>query len=170
MASNANSASSKSLPPWLIFTLKMLLCGVGFGALMWYVMNNSVVGSDVVRGLAAVPLVFYLLAELVDTAVDMELVYKVLFRSQSGYVAVFLTILAVVTIFFVTLWVLSGSITLSIGPAGPASVVIASIFALYVLAPNTGKEKLLLYLWIGATMATVGQYLSIIPSFAGLGI
>jgi len=171
LASNADSSSSKSLPPWFIFALKMVGCGVGFAGLMWYVMNNSVMGSDVVRGIAAVPFVFYLMAELLDTIVDMnKVVYTPLFKNYSGHVAIGLTVLTVVCMFFVTLWALSGSITLSIGSAGASSVVVAAIFALYLLAPNTGKEKLLIYLWIGATIATVGQYASLIPSFSGFGL
>jgi hypothetical protein len=154
-----------------IFILKMLGCGVGFAGIMWYIMNHSVIGSDVVRGLAAVPLVFYLMAELIDTIVDMNTdVYTKIFKKYDGYVAVGLTILTVVCMFFVTLWALSGSITFSIGSAGASSVVVASIFALYLLAPSTGKEKLLLYMWIGATIATWGSYLTIIPSFTGFGL
>ncbi|WP_232500700.1 hypothetical protein [Methanococcus maripaludis] len=171
MASNSNSSSPKSLPHWLIFSLKMVGCGIGFAGLMWYVMNNSVMGSDVVRGLAAVPFVFYLMAELLDTIVDMnKVVYTPLFKNYSGYVAIGLTIITIVCMFFVTLWALSGSITLSIGSAGASSVVVAAIFALYLLAPNTGKEKLLLYLFVGASIATWGAYLSIIPSFTGFGL
>ncbi|MBA2864892.1 hypothetical protein HNP94_001931 [Methanococcus maripaludis] len=171
MASDSNSSGSKSLPPWLFFSLKMVGCGVGFGALMWYVMNNSVMGSDVVRGFAAVPIVFYLMAELLDTIVDMnKVVYTPLFKNYSGPAAIGLTVITIVCMFFVTLWALSGSITLSIGSAGASGVVVAAIFALYLLAPNTGKEKLLLYMFIGATLATKFAYMSIIPSFSGFGL
>jgi len=170
LASKDNNSDSKSLPPWLIFTLKMVGCGIGFAALMWYVMNNSVVGSDVVRGFAAVPFVFYLTAELLDTIVDMnKVVYTPLFKNYSGYVAIALTVVTITCMFFVTLWALSGSITLSIGSAGASSVVVASVFALYLLAPNTGKEKLLLYMFIGATIATKFAYMSMIPSLTGFG-
>ncbi|MBA2852965.1 hypothetical protein HNP89_000922 [Methanococcus maripaludis] len=161
----------KELSSKVIFIIKLIGCGAGFAGIMWYIMNNSVMGSDVVRGLAAVPFVFYLLVELLDTIVDMnKVVYTPLFKNYSGYVAIVLTVLTVVSLFFVTLWALSGSITLSIGSMGASSVVVAAIFALYLLAPNTGKEKLLLYMFIGATIATKFAYMSIIPIFSGFGL
>ena len=50
----------------------------------------------------------------------------------------------------------------------PAIIVVAGMLSLYILAPETGDDELILYLWLGATIATVAKYLNLIPTIPGL--
>ncbi|MBP2202164.1 hypothetical protein J3E07_001605 [Methanococcus voltae] len=145
--------------------LKIVFCSLGFAGLFWYIMQNSVSGSEIITGFAAVPLIFYILIELIDHFVDMNAIYGKAFKNSNSGVLV--TVLIAAVIFISLTYLLTGSMTLAIGSATPA-IVVAAIFALYVLAPATGSETYMLYMYLGATMATMAKYLIIIPSINGI--
>ena len=65
----------------------------------------------------------------------------------------------------VILWALTGTITMNVGAYRPANIFIAGIISLYIFAPETGDDELVLWAWIAATIATKGQYLAIMPGW-----
>ncbi|WP_245326468.1 hypothetical protein [Methanococcus voltae] len=138
---------------------------MGFAGLFWYIMQNSVSGNEIITGFAAVPLLFYILAEIIDHFIDMNTIYGKAFKGNSSGVLV--TVLIAGVVFLSLTYLLTGSMTLAVGSSTPA-IIVAAIFALYILAPSTGSETYMLYIYFGATIATMAKYIDIIPSIPGL--
>jgi len=66
------------------------------------------------------------------------------------------------------LWALTGTFTLALGTLSAGPLVVSALYAVYILAPETGDDELLLFMWLGATIATGGQYITIMPSIPGM--
>jgi len=86
-------------------------------------------------------------------------------NSGLGYAFVFL---GAIFGFLGIIWALAGTITLNVGSISPAVIIVAGLLALYILAPETGDDEIIAYLWLGATIATMGKYLTLIPNIPGL--
>jgi len=63
--------------------------------------------------------------------------------------------------FFAVLYIMAGTITMSFGTYTPGVVLAAATYALYIIAPETGDDELIFWLWGIAQVATGGAYLAI---------
>lgn len=157
---------------WL---LKTALASGALGFLLMYAADHSVTIAETNVALASIPAAFVILIELFDKLADKNDFYNRLYAyagnvgaGKSRASAVLVSLLFAGLGFMVVLWALIGTITMNIGSIGPANLFTAGLISLYIFAPETGDDELLLWAWLAATIATKGQYLSILP--AGMGI
>lgn len=157
---------------WL---LKTLAVGATLGAIFWYCSTVSVTMSDVVTTIAKTPLAVVILIELIDKFIDMYDVYaKIYFTTgkvedlEDSTKRVGLALLVAFMAFLGILWALTGTFTLALGSISPGVLIVSALYAVYILAPETGDDELILFVWIGATIATGGQYIMLLPPIPGL--
>jgi len=162
---------------WRLWLLKTISVSLVLGAIFWYASHVSLTMADIVTTIAKTPLILIILIELVDKFVDMSDIYSRIYMSvgaisgfEDSIKRVAITLLVVGLGFLGILWVLTGSFTLALGSLSPGPIVVSALYATYILAPETGDDELLFFIWLGATIATGGQYLTIMPSFPGLEI
>jgi len=165
-------AGSVDLRIWLLKTISV---GVVLGAIFWYASHVSLTMADIVTTIAKTPLLLIFLIELVDKFVDMSDIYLRIYRSVgtvSGFddtiKRVIVTLVVAGVGFLGILWVLTGTFTLALGALSAGPIVVSALYATYILAPETGDDELLLFIWLGATIATGGQYITIMPSIPGV--
>ena len=151
---------------WIV---KAVACSLGAGAIFWYAGQHSVAFNDILTTFASIPAVIIVLIEIIDKVVDMKDVFNTMYsygnNSGLGYAFVFL---GAIFGFLGIIWALAGTITLNVGSISPAVIIVAGLLALYILAPETGDDEIIAYLWLGATIATMGKYLTLIPNIPGL--
>jgi len=160
---------------WRAWLLKTASVGIVLGAIFWYASHVSLTMADVITTIAKTPLLLILLIELIDKFVDMSDIYSRIYTSV-GAVSGFEDSIrkAVVTLmvagmgFLGILWALTGTFTLALGTLSAGPLVVSALYAVYILAPETGDDELLLFMWLGATIATGGQYITIMPSIPGM--
>ena len=63
----------------------------------------------------------------------------------------------------------AGSVTLNLTELSPVTVVVAGMYALIVLLPNTGTSEWLLWAWLAMQVVTEGQYLALLPGGGLIG-
>ncbi|WP_238565076.1 hypothetical protein [Thermococcus litoralis] len=119
--------------------------------------------------LASIPLAFVVLIEIFDKIVDKNDFYNSLYKqfgaNKSRGSGILISLLFAALGMAVILWALTGTITMNLGTYGPANIVVAGLISLYIFAPETGDDELLLWAWIAATIATKGQYLALLPGW-----
>nr|WP_216082425.1 hypothetical protein [Pyrococcus abyssi]QFN51300.1 conserved pT26-2 family protein [Pyrococcus abyssi] len=152
---------------WL---LKTSLASGLLGALLWYGSQHSITVAQVNEAVASLPLVFVVLIEVFDKIADKNDYYNKLYtyaigKQKSRIGAVLISLIFAGLGMFVVIWALTGTITMNIKAYTPAVFFTAGLISLYIFAPETGDDELLLWWWIGATIATHGQYITILPNF-----
>jgi len=156
------------------WALKTTLFSGLLGLLLYYGAQESVTIAQTNQALASIPLAFVVLIEIFDKIADKNDYYNKLYAQmgakRSRASGVVLSLLVAGLGMFVIIWALTGTITMNLGAIGAANVFVAGLIALYIFAPETGDDELLLWAWIAATIATKGAYLTIIPGLLGLGI
>ena len=161
-------ADVKSLK-WGQWLLKTALASGLLGLILHYGAEHSVTIGQVNTALASIPLAFVALIELFDKIADKNDFYNSMYKqfgaNKSRGSAVLISLLFAGLGMFVVLWALTGTITMNLGDYGPANVVVAGLISLYIFAPETGDDELLLWAWIGATIATKGQYIALFPGW-----
>ena len=164
-------ADAKSLK-WGQWALKTVLASGLLGLLLWYGAEKSVTVAQVNTALASIPLAFVALIELFDKIADKNDFYNGLYKqfgaNKSRGSAVLISLLFAALGMFVIIWALAGTITMNLGTIGPANILVAGIISLYIFAPETGDDELLLWAWIAATIATKGAYLTLLPGMFGI--
>ena len=153
---------------WNMWSVKMIATSLGAGAIFWYAGQHSVAFNEIISTFASVPLLIILLVEGIDKFVDMKDVLTSLYQQSSGATGYALVFAGALLGFAGIVWALAGTLTLNVGSMSPAIIVVAGMLSLYILAPETGDDELILYLWLGATIATVAKYLNLIPTIPGL--
>jgi len=156
---------------WGQWGLKTALASGLLGLLLSYAASKNVTIAQTNVAFASIPLAFVVLIELFDKFADKNDFYNKLYAGVGGALgnrksratAVLISLLFAGLGMFVIIWALTGTITMNIGTIGPANFFVAGLIALYIFAPETGDDELLLWAWLGATIATKGQYLSILP-------
>ncbi|ADC69818.1 conserved hypothetical protein [Methanocaldococcus sp. FS406-22] len=158
-----------------VWILKTIAVSVALGAVFWYSSTVSVTMNDIVTTIAKTPLVIVILIELIDKFVDMKDVYAKMYIRigtvediDNSYKQVGLALLMAFLAFLGILWALTGTFTLSLGTLSPGVLIVSALYAIYILAPETGDDELILFFWIGATIATGGQYIMLLPPIPGL--
>jgi hypothetical protein len=153
---------------WNMWSVKMIASSLGAGAIFWYAGQHSVAFNDIITTFASVPFLIVLLVEGIDKFVDMKDVLTSLYQQSSGATGYALVFAGALLGFFGILWALAGTMTLNVGSMSPAVLVVAGLLALYILAPETGDDEIILYMWLGATIATAAKYLTLFPTIPGL--
>lgn len=161
-------ADGKSLK-WGQWVLKTALASGFLGLVLWYGAEHNVTVAQTNVALASIPLAFVALIEIFDKIADKNDFYNSLYKqfgaNKSRGSAVLISLLFAALGMFTILWALTGTITMNLGSYGPANVFVAGIISLYIFAPETGDDELLLWAWIAATIATKGQYLALLPGW-----
>lgn len=152
---------------WGQWALKTALASGFLGLLLWYGAEKSITIAQTNTALASIPLAFVALIEIFDKIADKNDYYTSLYKqfgaNTSRGSAVLTSLLFAALGMFVILWALTGTITMNLGSYGPANVFVAGLISLYIFAPETGDDELLLWAWIAATIATKGQYFALLP-------
>jgi len=154
--------------------LKTALASGLLGFLLYYAAEHSITIAQTTNALASIPLAFVLLIEIFDKVADKNDYYNALYKQfgagKSRASGVLISLLFAGLGMFVIIWALTGTISFSLGAIGPANIFVAGLISLYIFAPETGDDELLLWAWLGATIATKGAYITLIPMLQGLGL
>jgi len=158
------------------WALKTILASGLLGLLLAYAAEKNVTIAQTNTALASIPLAFVILIEIFDKIADKNDFYNKLYAGAGGMLgnrksrasAVLISLLFAGLGMFVIIWALTGTITMNINTVGPANLFVAGLISLYIFAPETGDDELLLWAWLGATIATKGAYFMLIPKLVGL--
>jgi len=160
---------------WKIWLLKTVSVGLVLGGVFWYASHVSLTMSDIITTIAQTPFTIIILIELIDKFVDMRDIYTRIYTNvgsisgiDSSVKKIFVTLIVVGMSFFGILWALTGTFTLALGSISEGPLVVSALYAVYILAPETGDDELLFFIWLGATIATGGQYITLLPTLPGM--
>ncbi|WP_367884207.1 hypothetical protein [Thermococcus sp. JCM 11816] len=155
---------------WLIKVFVVALAG---GLLLKYGADHSVTVEQFTQAVAATPLILIIGIEVLDKFSD-RLDYKKVYwnfaqpKEYNFSVAMQSTLTAFAiaggAAFIAVLYIMAGTITFSLGAYNPGILLAAALYALYIIAPETGDDELILFLWIAASVATKFQYFTLIPA------
>ncbi|MBP2202165.1 hypothetical protein J3E07_001606 [Methanococcus voltae] len=146
---------------------KAAAAALGIGVLLYWLNSQSVNISQITTAFSSIPVVVIIFIELLDKYADVGKMYsKIIPSGTSNYLikTVITAAIAGVAVLYATM----GTIAITSGGITVPAIVSAAICAIYVIAPETGDDELLLYLWLGATVATFGSYISLLPPIPGL--
>ena len=162
----ADKPSSKGKGGDNLPLIRGIFCSLCAAGIFYYSSQHSIVFNDIMITFASIPLLICLLVEGLDRFVDKKSIYSQLYsfgRQKSFLYSAALTLLGAGLGFFTLLWALVGAFTFNVGALSPSLYVVAGFLSLYVMAPETGRDFIIFYLFIGATLAAFAQYLTIIP-------
>ena len=144
---------------------------VGLLALLaYYAQQHSITAADFNAAFASVPVPALLVALVFDYGLDSGKLYSRMFGKMKRAGLGFVFGLAVVAVFFFAFtWLVAGSVTLNLAAVSPATLVVAGLFALVVLLPNTGTSEWLFWAWLAMQLVTGGQHLAILPGGGVIG-
>jgi len=151
-------------------------------AVLWYTGDKSVTVSEFTAVVASTNVFLVLAAEFLDKFVDKSTYYKLyggVYRAfgaqpgtRGGFLASILSpVIASAIIFMSVLYLVGGSLTMSLGSYRPAVLLWAAVIAIYLMLPETGDDEILFWIWAAAQVATKGQYLdTALFGLPGLGM
>lgn len=156
---------------WGQWFVKTAVAVLGIAFLMMWAMDKNVTAQEFVEAVASTPFFVILLAEGLDKITDKRDYYKMyniayqrMFQGKRNDIAGILLPTVISALLFATvLWMVAGSLVLSTSAYNPALLVWAAVLSLYIIMPETGDDELMLWLWLGATIATKGQNFTILP-------
>lgn len=158
------------------WALKTALASGFLGLLLWYAGQHSITVQQTTEAMASVPLAFVVLVELFDKLADKNDYYNKLYAGIYGSIgkkksrvgAILISLLFAALGMLGVMWAITGTMTLNIGDVGPANLFVSGSIGLYIFAPETGNNELILWFWTAATIATKGAFISILPHIPGL--
>ncbi|MCS3922589.1 hypothetical protein M2325_001285 [Methanococcus voltae PS] len=146
---------------------KAAAAALGVGALLYWLNTQSVNINEVTTAFASLPFAVIVFIELLDKYADVSKMYsKIIPAGTTNYLIK--TVITAIIAFIAVLYATMGTITLSSGSITVPAVISAAVCSLYILAPETGDDELLLYLWLGATVATFGANITLLPPIPGI--
>jgi ABC-type xylose transport system permease subunit len=137
------------------------------GILLWWTGTQVVTISEIATSISSIPFAVILLIEALDKFADVSGIYNKLIPQNTANHLLKSVVIGVIA-FVAVLYGILGTISLSLGSIAAPALVAAGICAVYILAPETGDDELLLFAWLGATFATLGANISLIPSIPGI--
>jgi hypothetical protein len=156
-----------SLNIWLP---KAVGASIVVGLLLWWTGTQLVTVSEIATSISSIPFTVILLIEALDKFADVSGIYgRILPEGTSNHLLK--SVVIGVIAFIAVLYGILGTISLSLGSISSLSapaIIAAGICAVYILAPETGDDELLLFIWLGATAATLGANISLIPPIPGI--
>lgn len=162
-----------SSPNPIAWVIKMLLAGIAGAVVLTMGQLQSVTVHDFTVSFASIPLVVILAVEFIDKISDrfdyMKMTAKLIFgvsyrklEESQAMKAMIISAFLAAAAFFLTLFAIANAITLNLSTYSPGTLLSAAIIALYIIAPETGDDELLLMLWLAATIATKGHYFTLL--------
>jgi len=143
------------------YLIKLVMVAlVGGFALKWAV-DQSVTLNQYVEAVAMTPIYVIIAIEVLDKLSD-KMDYEFLgfaYGSKYGINKVLMSLLIAGIGFIAVLYFMTGTIALTVGAYNAGVLLAAATYALYIVAPETGDDELILFLWLAATVATGGQHL-----------
>ncbi|AEC52224.1 hypothetical protein PNA2_1309 [Pyrococcus sp. NA2] len=138
----------------------VIVAAFGGWALRW-AMNHNATISDFTTAVAMTPLWLLIGIELFDKIADKKDYDWLGFINSSKYggSSWMWGVILGVLVFFAVLYIMTGTLALTVGERNPGVFLAAVVYSLYIIAPETGDDELLLFLWLAATVATKGAYL-----------
>jgi len=146
---------------------KAVIASIVIGVFLWWTGTQVVTISEIATAFSSIPLAVILLVEGLDKFADISGIYNRLLPTNTSNHLLKSVIVGVVA-FIAVVYGLLGTINLSLGSIAAPALVAAGICAVYILAPETGDDELVLFVWIGATLATLGHNISLIPPIPGI--
>ena len=149
---------------WLI---RVMMGSAMVGLLLMYGSSKSVTIADLTKVIASTNIFLVAGVEILDKMADRSTyakMYSYVYKQWAGQkrndiAGILSPILVSAFVFFVALYLVAGTLSLSLGSYTPASLVWAGAIAAYVMMPETGDDELIAWAWLGATIATRGQYI-----------
>jgi len=153
------------VPKHGLILLRGILAGLMFAGLLWYGSSHEATVSDLTKVIAGTSFWLILGAEILDKIAGKE-DYAKMYAWMGGKLGrggsaggLFAVIIMSAIIFAAALYFVAGSITFNLNSYSPATLLWAGLVATYITLPETGDNELLFWIWLGATIATHGQYI-----------
>ena len=143
------------------YIIKLVLVAAIGGFLLKWATGESVTINQFTEAIASTPIYIIIAIEILDKLSD-RVDYEFLgfaYGSKYGISKVLMSVLIAGIGFIVTLYLMTGTVALSMGAYNAGTLLAAGIYALYIVAPETGDDELVLFLWLAAHVATGGAYL-----------
>ncbi|ALM76211.1 hypothetical protein [Thermococcus barophilus] len=140
----------------------VLVAGLGGFLLRWATGQNITV-NQYVEAIASTPIYVIIAIEVLDKLSD-KMDYEFLgfaYGSKFGLNKVLMSLIIAGIGFVAVLYFMTGTITMTVGAYNTGILLAAATYALYIVAPETGDDELIFFLWLAATIATSGQYLGV---------
>lgn len=160
-------AKKLSLGRWFV---RVLMGASLIALLLMYGSSKTITVSELAKVIASTSIVVIIAVELLDKVADKS-VYVKLYGSfyratgvapgtrSSMLVSIITPAVVSIGVFALTLYLVAGTLAFSLGAYSPAVILWAGAIATYVMLPETGDDELIFWAWLGATIATKGQYL-----------
>lgn len=143
------------------YVIKLILVAVIGGFLLRFATGKSVTVDQFVEAVASTPVYLIIVIELLDKLSD-KVDYEFLgfaYGSKYGVGKVTMSILIAGIGFVGVLYLMTGTIAFTTGAYNLGVLLAAGIYALYIIAPETGDDELIIFLWLAAQVATGGAFL-----------
>lgn len=160
-------ARKLSIGRWFV----RVLMGASLMALLFmYGGSKNVTVAELVKVIASTNVFVVIAVELLDKITDKSVYVKLyggFYRAtgvspgtrSSLLVSIITPAVVGIGVFALTLQLVAGTLVFSLGAYSPAVLLWAGALATYIMLPETGDDELIAWAWIGATIATHGQYL-----------
>ena len=161
-------ARKLSIGRWFI---RILMGASMIGLLLMYGSSKNVTIAELAKVIANTSVVVVIAVELLDKIADKSVYVKLYGRfyratgvspgtKSSMLVSIITPAVVSIGVFALTLYLVAGTLAFSLGAYSPAVILWAGAIATYIMLPETGDDELIAWAWLGATIATHGQYLS----------
>ncbi len=138
----------------------LLVVAIGGFIVKWAISQNATV-NDYMTAIAKINIVVIIGIELLDKIsdrFDYVSMFQAMYKKDTKY-GWLGGILIGAGAFFVVLYIMAGTISMSFGAYKPGVILAAATCALYIVMPETGDDELIFWLWGIAQVATGGAYL-----------
>ena len=144
------------------YLIKLVLVGLIGGFVLRWASEQNVTVNEYVAAIAMTPIYVVAAIEFLDKMSD-KLDYEFMgfaYGSKYGINKVIMGLIIAGIGFVAVLYFMTGTITMTVGAYNTGVLLAGATYALYIIAPETGDDELIAFLWIAATVATGGKYLS----------
>lgn len=144
------------------YLIKLVFVGLVGGLALKWATGQNVTVNQYVEAVAMTPIYIIIAIEILDKLSD-KVDYEFLgfaYGSRYGVSKVIMSLLIAGIGFVAVLYFMTGTISMTVGAYNAGVLLAAATYALYIVAPETGDDELIFFLWLAATIATGGQYLS----------
>lgn len=143
------------------YLIKLVLVGLIGGFVLRWATGQNITVNQYVEAVAMTPIYVIIAIEALDKLSD-KMDYEFLgfaYGSKYGVNKVIMSLLIAGIGFVAVLYFMTGTISMTVGAYNTGVLLAAATYALYIVAPETGDDELIAFLWIAATVVTGGKYL-----------
>ncbi|AMM53483.1 hypothetical protein [Pyrococcus kukulkanii] len=144
------------------YLIKLVLVAFVGGFVLKWATGQNITINQYVEAIASTPIYVIIAIEILDKLSD-KVDYEFLgfaYGSKFGINRVLMSLIIAGIGFAAVLYFMAGTITFTVEAYNTGVLLAAATYALYIVAPETGDDELILFLWLAATVATGGAYLS----------